>query len=51
MSVKVLYLNGCWEYIYNVKSITINGRQFVIETKNGSIKKYDARLKLEISFR
>lgn len=50
MSVKVLYLNGCWEYIYNVKSIKTDGHQFVIEVKNGSIRKYDARLKLEVSF-
>lgn len=49
MIVKVLYLNGCWEYIRNVKSISIDNRYFLIELHNGSVKKFDLRLKLEIS--
>lgn len=50
MTVKVLYLNGCWEYIFNAKSISTDGCQYIVEVQNGSIRKYDARLKLEISF-
>ena len=48
MIVKVLYLNGCWEYLHGVKSISYDKYHYLVELENGAIKKYDSRLKLEI---
>lgn len=50
MIVKVLYLNGCWEYVRRVKSVSTDGGYFLVELENGSTLEFDRRLKLEISY-
>lgn len=50
MTVKVLYLNGCWEYVRGVKKVSADGEYFLVELENGSTLEFDCRLKLEISY-
>ncbi len=50
MTIRINYLNGCWECLHNVKAISSNEHYFLLELKNGSIKKYDSRLRLEVFF-
>ena len=50
MTVKVVYLNGCFEFIRNVENIYTDHIWFVLKLRGGAIKKYDRRLKLEVSF-
>lgn len=50
MTVKVIYLNGCWEYVRGVKSVSADGGYFLVELENGSTLEFDRRLKLEISY-
>lgn len=49
MTIKIIYLNGCWEYVRNVKHISCQEPWYFLELHNGSILKFDARLKLEVS--
>ena len=49
MTVKIVYLNGCFEYIRNVRSIRYENYEYVLELENGRKVEYDERLKLEIS--
>lgn len=49
MNVKVLYLNGGWKYISNVKTISTDNQYFLVEMHNGSVRRFDLRLKLEIT--
>ncbi len=51
MTIKVTYLNGCWEYIHFVKSISSNGHEFIIKFGNDKTLKLDGKLKLEVSSR
>lgn len=48
MTVKVIYLNGCWEYIRNVKSIGYETYEYRLELSDGSILEFDGRLRLEV---
>ena len=50
MTVKVVYLNGYFEFVRNVENICTNNMWFVLILKNGTIKKLDRRLKLEVSY-
>lgn len=50
MTVKVVYLNGYFEFVRNVETICTNNMWFVLILRCGSIKKYDRRLNLEVSF-
>jgi len=50
MTVKVVYLNGYFEFVRNVETICTNKMWFVLILRCGSIKKYDRRLNLEVSF-
>lgn len=48
MTIKVIYLNGSWEYVRNVKCISCRDPWYFLELNNGNTIKYDSRLKLEI---
>lgn len=50
MTVKVVYLNGYFELVRNVENICTNNMWFVLILKNGVVKKFDRRLKLEVSY-
>lgn len=50
MTVKVVYLNGYFEFVRNVENICTNNMWFVLILKNGAVKKLDRRLKLEVSY-
>lgn len=50
MTVKVVYLNGYFEFVRNVENICTNNMWFVLILKNGVVKKLDRRLKLEVSY-
>ena len=50
MTVKVVYLNGYFEFVRNVENICTNNMWFVLILKNGTVKKLDRRLKLEVSY-
>lgn len=50
MTVKVVYLNGYFEFVRNVENICTNNMWFVLILKNGVVKKFDRRLKLEVSY-
>ena len=50
MTVKVVYLNGYFEFVRNVENICTNNMWFVLILKNGTIKKLDRRLKLEVLY-
>ena len=50
MTVKVVYLNGYFEFVRNVENICTNNMWFVLILKNGVVKKLDRCLKLEVSY-
>lgn len=50
MTVKVVHLNGYFEFVRNVENICTNNMLFVLILKNGAVKKLDRRLKLEVSY-
>lgn len=50
MTVKVVYLNGYFDFVRNVETICTNNMWFVLILKNGVVKKFDRRLKLEVSY-
>lgn len=50
MTVKVVHLNGYFEFVRNVENICTNNMWFVLILKNGTVKKLDRRLKLEVSY-
>lgn len=50
MTVKIVYLNGYFEYVRNVENIYTDNIWFVLKLRGETIKKYDRRLKLEVSF-
>lgn len=50
VTVKVVYLNGYFEFVRNVENICTNNMWFVLILKSGTIKKLDRRLKLEVSY-
>ena len=50
MTVKVVYLNGYFDFVRNVETICTNNMWFVLILKNGTIKKLDRRLRLEVSY-
>lgn len=50
MTVKVMYLNGYFEFVRNVENIFTDDFWFVLRLRSGFIKKYDRRLNLEVSF-
>jgi len=50
VTVKVMYLNGYFEFIRNVDTICTNNMWFVLILENGTVKKIDRRLKLEVVF-
>lgn len=50
MTVKVVYLNGYFDFVRNVETICTNNMWFVLILKNGTVKKLDRRLKLEVSY-
>lgn len=50
MTVKVVHLNGYFEFVRNVENICTNNMWFVLILKNGAVKKFDRRLKLEVSY-
>lgn len=49
MTVKVIYLNGCWEYVRNICSIRCSNAYYFLESANGDTYEFDSRLKLEIT--
>ena len=50
MTVKIIYLNGAFELMKDVKSITAQESWFIITLRNEYVRKIDKRLKLEVSF-
>lgn len=50
MTVKIMYLNGTFEFMKDVKSITTQEGWFVITLRNEFKRRIDKRLKLEVSF-
>ena len=50
MTVKIIYLNGAFELMNDVKSITAQEGWFIITLRNEYVRKIDKRLKLEVSF-
>lgn len=50
MTVKIVYLNGYFEYVRNVENIYAENIWLVLKLRGGTIKKYDRRLKLEVCF-
>lgn len=49
MTVQVIYLNGCWEYIRGVKSIVQEPHQYRLELLNGSVIRFDDRMTLKVT--
>ena len=49
MTVKVIYLNNCFEYFYDIEGITKSNEVFMLHQSEGGIIMIDARLKLEVS--
>ena len=50
MTLKVVHLNGYFEFVRNVENICTSNMWFVLILKNGAVKKLDRRLKLEVSY-
>ena len=50
MTVKVVYLNGYFEFNINVDTICTNNMCFVLILENGTVKKIDRCLKLDVVF-
>ena len=50
MTVKIIYLNGAFEFMKDVKSITTQEGLFIVTLRNEYVRKIDKRLKLEVSF-
>ena len=50
MTVKVIYLNGAFEYFHGIESITQSKRGFVLHPNKGNDILIDRRLKIEISY-
>lgn len=48
-NVTVIYLNGVKEYLRNIIKVTSENGFWVLETNSGHVRKYDSRVKLEIS--
>lgn len=49
MLVKVIYLNGCFRYIQNVKSVLDENTYYLVELLNGTTMEFDKRLTIEIN--
>lgn len=49
MIVKVIYLNGCFEYFYDIESITSSNEGMILHPAEGGDIVIDYRLKLEVS--
>lgn len=49
MLVKVIYLNGCFRYIQNVKSVLDENAYYLVELSNGMSMQFDKRLTIEIN--
>ena len=49
MLVKVIYLNGCFRYIQNVKSILDENTYYLVELFNGTTMEFDKRLTIEVN--
>lgn len=48
-NVTVIYLNGVKEYLRNIIKVTSEHGFWILETSSGHVRKYDSRVKLEIS--
>ena len=48
-NVTVIYLNGVKEYLRNIIKVTSEHGFWILETSSGHVRKYDSRIKLEIS--
>lgn len=48
-NVTVVYLNGVKEYLRSIIKVTSEHGFWVLETSSGHVRKYDSRVKLEIS--
>ena len=49
MNVTIVYLNGTKEHIRQVAQITIENGFYVLKNRQGFSRKYDCRVKLEVS--
>lgn len=50
MTVKIIYLNGSFEFMHDVKEIKRNEHSFIIVQRNGFKRELDQRLTLEVTF-
>lgn len=50
MTVKIIYLNGAFEFMRDVKEIKKNECSFIIVQRNGYKRELDQRLTLEVKF-
>lgn len=50
MTVKIIYLNGSFEFMHDVKEIKRNEHSFIIVQRNGFKRELDQRLTLEVKF-
>lgn len=49
MTVKVIYLNGVFEYFYDIENVTITNEGFLLHTIEDEEIMIDFRLKLEVT--
>lgn len=49
MTVRVIYLNGVFEYFYDIESVTRTNEGFLLHTIDGEEIMIDFRLKLEVT--
>lgn len=50
MTVKIVYLNGVFEYFRGIESVTQTKRGFILHPIKGADILIDYRLKMEISY-
>lgn len=50
MTVKIIYLNGAFEFMHDVKEIKRNEHSFIIIQRNGYKRELDQRLTLEVKW-
>ena len=49
MTVQVIYLNGCFEFVYGVKSIEKSNCEFLLHLYDGRTLRFDSRMTLELT--
>lgn len=50
MTVKIIYLNGAFEYMRDVNEIKKNEHSYIIVQRNGFKRELDQRLTFEVTF-